>query len=314
MGLFPSPTMTPAEAAGFYLVMPFSMTTLASTETANPTIVTEFVAGAFKRVWVNNRYVGDKVQVYWEMERSFYDPGPYTFQLQWSHSGTPRGDDWQNTGGTTNLFFAEDTKGSLSQRMFGKASTVYYRVVLTTPLDMYISPIAGVLGTWNKHDWLIGREIVRQEQLNHKIFSSVRGYLLKARRYGTKCHICRDSLEGEITDSTCPVCYGTGYIGGYYPPTEYYSLLDTTSPSREYRSNGQDGGSPGTSKRVVYTGRFLATLPLTQADAWVDANSDERFYIHTVREGASWKSVPLVYSAELRLAPFSDVLYRFPLV
>ena len=288
------------------------MTTLAATETSNPTTVTVFKAGAFKRVWVNHYYINEYVRVYWELERAFADPGPYTFQLQWSHSGTPRGDDWQNAAAPTNLFYSDDTKGPLRQRMFGKTPTVHYRVLLTTPRDMYVSPIANVLGMWGKYDWLLAREILRQEQLNHRIFSSVRGYLLKARRYGEKCKNCRDTLNGEIINSTCTLCYGVGYVGGYYPPTEYYGLLDTTSSTREQRNMGQDGGAPGMSKNVTYTGRFLATLPMIQADAWIDITSDERYYIHSVREGASWKNVPLVYNVELRLAPFTDILYKFP--
>jgi hypothetical protein len=312
MNIFPGPQLSSTQLGGYYLSFPFTMTDCAVLETANPTPVTVFVVGAFKRVWVSNVYVGGTVRVNWEMERAFADPGPYSFQLQWSHSGTPRGDDWTDVGSPTTSFFADDTKGTNGQRMFGKTATVYYRVALTTDLGCYVSPIAGVLGTWTKYDWLLAREILRQEQLNHKIFSSVKGYLLKARRYGVRCNDCRDSLDGEIIDSTCGICYGTGFVNGYYPPTEYYGLLDTTSPSRESRSLAQDGSTPGIGKRVVNTGRFLAVLPMIQADAWVDANSDERYYVHTVREAASWKSVPLVYNIELRLAPFSDALYLVP--
>jgi hypothetical protein len=311
--LFPSPSLTSTQNGNYYIMLPFNVTSPGSTQTINPTIVTEFEAGAFKRVWVNNKYVGGVVRVYWELERAFVDPGPYSFQLQYSHSGTPRGDDWVNIGSTTSNFYADDNKSPNGQRMYGKTPTVHYRVILTTSIGYYVSPVANVLGIWNKQEWLMTREIIRQEQLNHKLFSSVRGYLLKARRYGPTCTESKTEHTKEIINSQCEICYGTGFVSGYYPPTEYYGLLNPGSPNRESRSLGAEGGSVGTTKNVVISGRFLAVLPMIQADAWVDADSDERYYIHSVKEAAQWKSVPIIYTVELRLAPFSDVLYKVPI-
>lgn len=308
--LFPSPSQTQVQLNGYYLTLPFSLPTCGSLNTVNPTYVTVFKPGAFKRVWLANSYFGNNVNVYWELERAFDDPGSYSFQLQWSHAGSPRADDWQNTGSQTSSFFATDNLGTLKQRMFGKTSTIYYRVLLTTPSNCYVSPVASTLGLWNKHDWLITRELFRQEQLNHKTFSSSRGYLLKARRYGPKCTQSLDSYEQEIVKTDCTICYGTGFIAGYYPPVEYYALLEPTT-TREARQT--TGAEVGVTKPDVTKARFLATLPLTQIDAWVDIDSDQRYYIHTVKELSAWKSVPIVYSAELRLAPFSDIIYKVPL-
>lgn len=292
-------------------------------DTSNPTIVTVFRAGAFKRLVVTYIYKGTAT-ISWEMERNFCDPGPYTFQLQGSHAGTPRADDWFNIGATTSNFFATDDNGTTHQRMYGKTPTLHYRVTLNTPLGCYISSIANILGTFNKHDWLIVREILRQEQLNHKIFSSVKGYLYKARRYGPECADCRNRgsgestirvpnlsnlrLDDEIINTNCRTCYGTGFEQGYYPGTEYYALLDPEN-TREHRDLQ---GNKGTDKPVVIKARFLATLPLIQGDAWVNVGSDERYYVHNVTEGAVWKSVPVVYQVELRLAPFTDALYSVP--
>lgn len=309
MILFPFPGMSVAQVSGAYLTPPFdyAVTNNTLTPTTNPTIVTVFEVGAFKRVWVNY-LVKTTPTIYWELERAFNDPGPYSFQLQGSHAGVPRADDWINIGSPTSSFFAQDH----GQRLYGKTMTWHYRIKLTTTKGIYYSPIANVLGLLNKHDWLIVREILRKEQLAHKIFSSVRGYLLKARRYGPECTQSRyrevnDQFTDEIIDTNCPLCYGTGFSGGYYPATEYYALL-TQEKSRESRSE-----KTGTSKDVVLQGRFLGTLPLIQNDVWVNIGSDERYYLHSVAEAAEWKSVPVVYSAELRLAPFTDAVYDVPL-
>lgn len=311
MILFPAPNMSLSQVFGSYLVAPFDGPLFGSAITVNPTSATEPHWGAFKRVWVNYLIRG-RAYVYWEFERGFADPGPYLFQLQASHGGTPRADDWFNVGVETDLFYAVDDGGSKHQRMFGKTPTLVYRVLLKTPQGIYVSHPANVLGRLGKHDWLIVREILRKEQLNHRVFSSVKGYLLKGRRYGEEC-TCRDKSVGgkftdEVLDSSCPICYGTGFVSGYYPPTEYYALLNPEA-TRESRDLNQTG----TNKPVVIQSRFLATLPLVQGDAWVNSGSDERYYVHSIKELAVWKSVPIIYSAELRLAPFTDALYDVPL-
>ena len=317
MLLFPTPAMTPAQAAGVYLAPQFVLGGCGDQATDNPTYVTVYQPGAFKRVWVNY-YIKNVTQlteysiIHWEFERSFTDPGPYTFQLQGSQSGTPRGDDWFNIGDPTTNSFALDDGGTKKQRLFGKTRTLVYRVLLTTPYGCYVSQIATVTGTLNKHDWLIVREILRKEQLSHSIFSSEKGYLLKARRYGPECADCRSrdvnaAFTDEIVNTNCPTCYGTGFEAGYYPATEYYALI-MPNTTREYRD-----GQTGTSKKDVTKGRFLATLPLIQNDLWVSSGSDDRYYLHSITVAAQWKSVPIIYMAEMRVAPFTDAAYSVPL-
>lgn len=311
MILFPGPGLNLGQVFGAFVAIPFDGLQVGSTLIVNPTTVVVPTYGAIKRVWVNYMMKG-RSYVYWQLERGFNDPIPYSFQLQASYAGTPRADDWFDVGSPTAGFFAVDDGGPKHQRQFGKTPTLTYRVKLTTPLGVYISPIANVLGTLKKYDWLLVREILRKEQLNHRVFSSVRGYLLKGRRHGEECS-CRDRsvndrFTDEVINTNCPYCYGTGFVNGYYPATEYYCLLDPEA-TRESINIEQTG----TSKPVVVKGRFLATLPLVQGDAWINSGSDERYYIHSVRELAVWKSVPIVYSAELRLAPFTDALYDVPL-
>lgn len=316
MILFPKPDMTLSEIVGAYLTSPFELSPSGHTldkSTINPTYVTEYAHGAFKRLWVNNHFKNGLTTVFWELNRGFADPGPYSFQLQFSNSGTPRGDDWQNIGSSTSGFFAIDDLNGNHQRMFGKTITVYYRVVLTTPTNAYMSQIIWASEYYNKHDWLIIREILRSEQLAHRIFSSEKGYLLKARRYGPLCEDCRDtSVAGQfpntITDSNCKTCYGTGFISGYYPPTEYYALMQPSS-AREARELEQ----VGTIKQQTTQARFLGTLQIVQADAWISDGSDERFYIHNVKEAAVWKGTPIVFIAEMRQAPFTDAIYDIPI-
>lgn len=310
MILFPFPDMTLSQTFGSYFGLPFVLED--NTSTDNPTYITDFRVGAFKRLWVDYIFKTGGTSVYWELERGFIDPGPYSFQLQGSHSGTPRGDDWFDIGSATTNFYATDGGDDDYQRMYGKTVTLYYRVQLTTDTAKYLSPVISAAEFLNKHDWLIVREIIRQEQLAHKIFSSEKGYLLKARRYGPTCDLCRDlsvdeRFPGTIVNTNCEECFGTGFTTGYYPATEFYALIQPTS-ARERREE-----QTGTTKDVVRRARFTGALPLIQGDIWVSQGNDHRYYIHSTQELANWKSVPIVVNAELRLAPFTDAIYDVPL-
>ena len=42
--------------------------------------------------------------------------------------------------------------------------------------------------------------------------------ILQRKLTGPKCTRCIDSVTGESGDPRCPLCYGTGYLGGFYTP------------------------------------------------------------------------------------------------
>ncbi len=250
--------------------------------------------------------IGGFGRISWELDPHFVDPFIFSFQLQFSQSGgSSTADDWVNIGTPqVNVTSLIDP----TQRLHGKTQTLAYRVVLTTNVTTYYSDPAEVLGKFNFHDWIIVHEITRKELLRHKVFASVNGYLLKARRYGIACP-CSDTITGELQDSYCPNCYGTTFVGGYFDPIPAYFVDISQEQSREHR----DLQAVGTDKKVVTHGRMLGVPMLVQGDAWINGGSDERYYLHTVTEKATWKSVPVIYEVEMRLAAFSDALYQVPI-
>ena len=248
-------------------------------------------------------------RVTWELDNSLTDAGPYTFQLYASQSGVPDADDWVTVGppAVDPAYLIDPT-----QRLWGMSSTLHYRLVLTTAVASYTSVAANVYGDFSKEQWLLVREELRKEQLMMRRFVGIHGWLLKARRYGTRCD-CVSTEDGEIGNSSCATCYGQGLVGGYHPPVPFtYSTF-------------VGGGGPGTKERVAYNesrgttrpvterGRVLATIPVVARDAWVVSGSDERYYIHEVTDLVCVQGVPIVYQLEFRLAPKSDILYAFPI-
>lgn len=259
----------------------------------------------FQRVDVDH-LVTTGGRIFWELRQHFLDPLPHMFQVQFSPSGIPTADDWIDVGtAVVNTFFKLDTV----QHLHGKEAASSYRIVLTTTAGVYISDPAGVDGVLDFYGWRHAREIVRKETLRHRIYTSIEGFLLKARRFGTPCTACVDTITGDIMDSYCGTCYGTGFDSGFYDPVPMWFADVEPGSEREHR-NLQGAG---TERQAVTKGRFLGTLPLVQGDVWINKSADERYYIHTVGNSAAWHGVSLVFDVELRRAPYTDVIYSLPL-
>ena len=68
------------------------------------------------------------------------------------------------------------------------------------------------------HPDIIAAEIIRREQIYlDRARAALCGILLR-RTYGDRCTACWDHLRREPGNSYCPICYGTGWVGGYWGP------------------------------------------------------------------------------------------------
>lgn len=245
-------------------------------------------------------------RISWEIDRHFTDPGPYTFQVQIGHTGLSDADDWDDVGAPViDTYFKIDVE----KQLFGKTLDVHYRVQLTTTLGTYISNPQSVEGLLSTRDWLNAREIVRKEILRHHALTSVNGYLLKVRRYGPLCGECSDQFTNEVSKSNCPTCFGTGYELGYFTPLAATYADIGLAEQREHRNP-----SVGMESKSIITGRFIGDPQLYSYDVWVNGHSDERYYMHTLKVTAQVRGVPIVYDAELRYAPFTDIVYTVPII
>jgi hypothetical protein len=242
-------------------------------------------------------------RVFWEMDEHFLDPQPHVFQLQTGQTGNPDAVDWVNVGTpVTNGLMAEDDERRPGD--YGKTLTTHYRVVLSTPVARYVSQPVSTYGILPEKDWVFAREMCRKEGLRHNIVSRD-GYLLKRLRFGEKCTECLDPLTGGITNGSCPECGGTGFKVGYHPPIPMQ--LDMSPEAIiELRSATEP---PGPSRPTDLKGRIKGFPHIEKEDVWVDAASDQRWFLHEVYHLAEWRGVPIVIQAGMRLAPFSDIVY-----
>lgn len=254
----------------------------------------------FRRVSVDHMVRG-VTRVWWQLEKVFKEPGPYVFQLQFGRTGLRDATDWTDVGApVTNGYFAYDA----SWREGGYTLMTHYRVKLTTPQNVYVSQAANVFGELTERDWILSREIIRKEQLRHRLVS-IPGYLIKPMRYGVPCPRCRDQLSSEVTDSNCPVCNGTGFEVGYHPaqPMQCWDL----SPQNEQSDVGEPKGT--TRENPYVDARVIGFPGLNKDDIWVNGSSDERWVVETIQVTAALRGVPIIYQVRMGLVPFSNTVY-----
>jgi hypothetical protein len=258
---------------------------------------------AFRRIIIDNQVTGG-ARVTWELQPEFYDQGPHTFYLQASPSGVIGADDWTVVGGP-----AIDPSYLVSgdQLSWGMEEIVHFRVVLITPESVtYLSEPTRASTVTDLRDWLIVQEIARKEVIRQSLLTGANGYLLKAKRFGIRCH-CVNSITRERGDSACLTCYGVGIVGGYHPPVPCYLAELSPHESRQHTSYAE---GRATTHDIVFAARVVPGLPVVQEDVWVAAGDDARYYIHKVWVNAKHRGIPIIQAAEFRRAPRSDVLYK----
>jgi hypothetical protein len=242
--------------------------------------------------------------IQWTLHPLFSDPGPYTYQLQAGRTGNPDADDWEPVGfDADNVFYLiDDTK-----RVYGMTQWTHYRVMLTTELATYFSPPISALdaagGVTDQRTYLA----MLKAQARQIQAQGSRGYLLKRRTAGARCPNCIDTLTGDVTGD-CDLCYGVGWVGGYYTPMPCVWLSRELMGSRSH-VHAAGRGTIDDKKRTL--ARMLAIPQLFTGDVWVDEQSDLRFFMHDVDEAAAWRGRVIAYNVAIRQLPFTDPVYRF---
>lgn len=245
-------------------------------------------------------------RVEWDLRRQFIDPEPHLYRLEGSPTSTPTADDWITIGlPAENIFYATDD----ARRVCGKTLEWHYRIVLDTPVSTYVSPVVGPLSLLGFRDWRLARDVIRKERIRHTLYTSLAGRLYKRRRFGPPCPRCLEPMTEESTNSSCPLCYGTRILGGYYAPLAPYYLELGLESSRE---EVEDGHKLGTVKQIVIPGRVLGEPAVSSYDLFVDSGSGRAFLAHRIGHKAELRGYTIVTELELRQVPFSDVVYTLP--
>lgn len=268
---------------------------------------------AFSRVQVVTNPLGGTM-IAWGLKEGFEVKGPMHFYVDFGRSGVHN--EWQplNTVPIVDSCIAFD----LAQRHWDQLVDFYYRVRLVAPEDLdeagqcrsWASQPYQANGLWVKRDWLLAREIIRKEYLMQRKRTNVTqvGWLLKRRRFGQRCPQCKEYITDDVQFSQCPVCFGTGFTGGYFKAIDFRLTLDAP-----WNRKFERDGTIGMRNDIIRQGRAVAYPYLDTRDVYIRRDSGERFFVMAVSQAAEVGGVPIVVQAELRLAPTTDIIYTVPL-
>lgn len=260
----------------------------------------------FKRLTVDayfNRITDNRVLVEWAMDKAFIAPGPYKFTL---YRGYAVNDDaWTAVAETVDQPWAYDVNPVFPQM----GTEVYYRVILEDGQGQtYTSQSVSVGVYWTQYDWSLAKEIIRKEHLVLRKRAGTKGWLMKRREWGDPCPTCVDPATGQIIDTAnCTDCYGTGIIGGYYTPIEYWVIMNPTQRLAKLDAD------QGLLIQNVETVRALAYPTPSALDVWIHANTDQRFLVMgDIAAIARHRGIDLVLNLRFEERGRNDPIYQVP--
>lgn len=128
--------------------------------------------------------------------------------------------------------------------------------------------------------------------------------LLKRKRWGPRCPKCVDKLLKEPTLSTCKVCYGTGFTGGFWSPI--VEMVRREIPQGAIAVT-PEGRGEGNAVRV----KFPDSPGLDQGDLFVFFRDGRRYTIDSPSETQFQLNTVHQYATCLEL-PRGSILYSVP--
>lgn len=245
-------------------------------------------------------YHGQGFVYRWELNEAFSAPPPYVFVVQMAP--TPSGP-WKSISGdlVDTYIWADERKP------VGKTAARNYRVVMVDGYGKsYASEPVMPFGDLGLHEFLIAREILRKEELNARRMAGTRGQVWISAEYGTKCPACLDPITGNVRNSHCPKCHGTGFYPSHYGPFEMWLSF---SQKQHGMSHDEVGGTKDDKPFQV---RAIGTPRLKKNDVLRDVASGKMYYVQTVANAAELRRIPIVQQLMVSEAATTDQCYDLP--
>lgn len=258
----------------------------------------------FRRIFIDSTIRGTHI-IQWELRKSFVDPLPYTYYIEFNKNFNSE-DSWETVGGPfTNVVTATIHDLTYS----GKVVRPAFRIRLTTPRGTYLSQELSNQGLVSERQYIQLKTLFRRISLYPRNYNPIFGFLLKRKWFGTRCD-CVNPETREITNTHCSLCYGTGFVGGYW--FAGHSRLIDVSPQHFYTARDAYLSQPTTDMSMI-TASTLG-LPIVDAsDIIVRRDIDRRYYIRAIRTRAEIVGIPFLVHLEMGMADFDDIIYKIPI-
>lgn len=256
----------------------------------------------FDRVRISRLTTGGTV-ISWTLLPSFTDPGPLSFTVEVSPDYTSDTGNWKLVGTVIDQYqiVDPDQEEIFIDRRAG------YRVTVISGQGTYVSDIARYDGLLTNREWGIASTVLRQFAAEQRYNTeNVRGFLMKRRWSTVKCARC--FINGRVTDSNCPECFGTGYRCGFYAPMTCQYLKVTRRP-KDFVYDPQRGN---TSVLDITHARFSPADMVDVQDLFIAERSDDRWLIKGVVPEIEIRQFPVTAVVHVWQAPPTSILYTVP--
>lgn len=188
--------------------------------------------------------------------------------------------------------------------LFDLDKVLYYRVraVEETSDGVALQTFKSQETTWDGDLDLVGLYINEEHAFEMRWVDGVPAMIYKKIHDGSYCPECWDSILKRVTKSNCRVCFGTGRIGGYYPPIDAWMKFEP-DPKVEQVA---DWGKRQTSQTdILFTNYPL----LTPDDIIVEVKPNRFWKVELVRYPEKNRTI-LLQMARLNAVNPSDIEYK----
>ena len=126
--------------------------------------------------------------------------------------------------------------------------------------------------------------------------------IFKKKRDGQHCPECWDEILKRVTKSNCTTCYGTGKLGGFYPPYEAWMNFE---PDPKVTQVAEWGQRQSSQTDIQFTNYPL----LSDGDVIVEMKNDRRWKVSNIRYPEKNRTTKLQIARVDAVNP-SDIEYR----
>jgi hypothetical protein len=205
-----------------------------------------------------------------------------------------------NNNPIPDFFYFDDGLKPLS-----KIFNVDYKleVIWPTGQTQILGPFSLVSSPRQKHAYLIAKEMDREYSIEYKAYSGVNLRIYKQRQWGERCTECYNPITEEVTDSNCPGCFGTSFVGGFWNPIDILGKIDIYPRGQQIRDPF------GFTEDHVSTAHIRAFPTVRKGDIIIERAHNIRWYVNSVSviEHARF---PVKQLAEVRQIERSSVFYE----
>ena len=235
----------------------------------------------------------------WEIAGGFNDPGPWSFIVQ---KGPTAKGPWENISPKlVNVIAWRDEGG---KNLVGKSNTLYFRVQMKTPRGTYSSHAVQPYGDLPRREYLLAREIIRRETLRARVLAGVECDLYIRSTFGPRCTFCVDPVTGDVRDSHCKKCLGTGRYPAYFGP---HRMMLSFSPDAAHSKNNSNDG---THETRTFEALAIGNPVIKKGDVIVDLRQDKRYVVGIASVVSEVRRVACLQRIGFDEAPLSDPIYR----